>query len=340
MDYRDYSMGVGGLKLDPGIQDLVLRALNPREPVEAKIGQDGQFTVDMFKKEKPKTEGGEKKPGEGAKPTTPQAGFGPAIAALTGPTGGAGVKELAGLTPDQIVSVMGMEAKKRQLEQGTIGQLLDLPYRQALTQKALRPVEQWTTLPPDAQGRVYQVSTTTGEKKLAEKAPGRTLEEAKELKRTATDIPRGDYWKNKEDDIKWVNYGEVPPTGYDTRVPSSEKVVSGLPGEKFEKAKATKASNARYGLQHPDTVKSAKKSMIHEANDGWAGTTLYVWDPGKGIFNLKGADELRLPPGMVADEFTPEMTEAIGRGETIYVTHPTLGDVALKRDGDSVVIVE
>ena len=139
MDYRD-TMDIGRLKLEPGIQDLILRALNPREPVEAKIGQDGQFTVDMFKKEKPKGEGGEKKPGgETAKPTTPQAGFGPAIAALTGPSGGPGVKELAGLTPEQIVSVMGMEARKRELEQGTISQLLDLPYRQAQTKKLLRP---------------------------------------------------------------------------------------------------------------------------------------------------------------------------------------------------------
>lgn len=167
MDYRDV-MGVGELKLEPGIQDLILRALNPREPVEAKIGQDGQFTVDMFKKEKPKGEGGEKKPGEGAKPTTPQVGFEPAIAALTGPAGGPGVKELAGLTPEQVMAVMGMEARKRQLEQGTIGQLLDLPYRQAQVRKLLEPEK-----PPEpVRGAVVKgektqwlVDPTTGEKK-------------------------------------------------------------------------------------------------------------------------------------------------------------------------------
>jgi len=319
MDYRDV-MGVGELKLEPGIQDLILRALNPREPVEAKIGQDGQFTVDMFKKEKPKGEGGEKKPGEGAKPTTPQVGFEPAIAALTGPAGGPGVKELAGLTPEQVMAVMGMEARKRQLEQGTIGQLLDLPYRQAQVKKLLTP-------------------ELTYEQQLGLKKAGTTsLAEKMALKKTPTDIPRGKWFKSKETgDTAWVETGKLPPGKDYEMVP--EKTIRTLSEEKFEKAKATKASDARYAILHPDTKKRAKEGLIHEANDGWRGTTLYVWDSGKGVFNLAGVEELTLPPGIVADDFTPEMTEAIGRGETIYVTHPTLGDVALKREKDSVVIV-
>ena len=352
MDYRD-QMDIGRLKLEPGIQDLIVRALNPREPVEAKIGQDGQFTVDMFKKEKPKGEGGQQ---PGQKPTqqttTPnspssasnQVGFRPALSALAGPVGGPSAADLAGLTPEQIMAVVGQGNQARQLEQKTISQLIELPHIQAQVSKLLRPEEQWVTLPPDASGRSFQVSTTTGERKPAVGATPLTMDQRLKIKETPSDIPRGDYWKNPTTkDTKWVDFPSNPPSGYTQRVPkSTERVISDLPERKQAKMVADKAANARYSIRAASTneQRKANKALIPTANDGSQEPSIFVWDPKVGLFNVGGAIELSLPEGLVGDNFTPAMVSAIGEGRTIKVKHPQLGVIRLQRKGKEVVIIK
>ena len=72
-------------------------------------------------------------------PTSPssvsnQVGFGPALSALTGSVGGPSASNLAGLTPDQIMAVVGQGNQARALEQKTIDQLIDVPVKQAYSE--------------------------------------------------------------------------------------------------------------------------------------------------------------------------------------------------------------
>lgn len=132
--------------------DALTKSLDPRSPWSTKVDPWGKLSIDMSPEnaglEKPKPEGGQQ-PGQKptqqtTTPTSPssvsnQVGFGPALSALAGPVGGPSAADLAGLTPEDIIAVMGQANQARALEQKTISQLMELPYIQARTEEARRP---------------------------------------------------------------------------------------------------------------------------------------------------------------------------------------------------------
>ena len=180
-------------EVSPIIKDAFFDALNPMSSTAIAVKEDGSVAI---KANQPppeaKSEGAAgvtkpaAKPGvqppAAAGPTpetqalTPLAGFGPALAALAGPqTGGVSAATLTGLTPEQITGLLGAEAQKQKLRQGTIGQLLRIPYFQALTAKALRPpvteaAEQWT-YEKDPEGNYIRRNKATGKTELITRAP-------------------------------------------------------------------------------------------------------------------------------------------------------------------------
>jgi len=141
----------GDVDVPPQIAiDALSKSIDPKSPWSMKVDPWGKLSIDMNPENagvvKPETT---KQPGTeptqpNTKPTSPssvsnQVGFGPALSALVGPTGGPSASDLAGLTVDQIMAIMGQSNQARQLEQKTISQLMNLPYLQAKTEEALRP---------------------------------------------------------------------------------------------------------------------------------------------------------------------------------------------------------
>jgi len=179
--------------ISPIIRDAFFDALNPKSSTEFQVKRDGSTIIKANQpppEVKPEAAAGVAKPtaAPGVQPPaqagptpeqqalTPFAGFGPALAALAGPqAGGVSAATLTGLTPEQITGLLGAEAQKQKLRQGTIGQLLRMPYIQALTAKALRPpvteaAEQWVT-EKDPEGNWIRRNKATGKTELITRAP-------------------------------------------------------------------------------------------------------------------------------------------------------------------------
>uniref|UniRef100_A0A6M3J108 Uncharacterized protein n=2 Tax=viral metagenome TaxID=1070528 RepID=A0A6M3J108_9ZZZZ len=157
------------MEFTPEIARLLALAADPKSSAAAGFKEDGSFTFSALKPPKPEAEGAAKTTQPQAQPAmtpsnVPKPTFAPAIQALLSSIGG-GVRgqDLAGLLPEDIHNVVGREATKRQLAQGTVGQLLGLPYQQAATKKALAPPEQFEELAADKWGRRFKRNKATGE---------------------------------------------------------------------------------------------------------------------------------------------------------------------------------
>jgi len=254
---------------------------------------------------------------------TPFAGFGPVLAALAGPqAGGVSAATLTGMTPEQITGLLGAESQKEKLRQGTIGQLLRMPYMQALTAKALRPdvtkpAEQWT-YGKDEEGNWIRVNVATGKPELITraKAPEKPLTRSRGYNWTKTDEA------GKTVDRVWLPVGEVPKgPGWERDPVTQIREVSDLPERKFEYLKLRKSSDARADIRSGDLSLLESKKLITQANEGSPDPSLFVYDTRWGNEVL----EVNLPEGFVADHFTATMTDALGRGKTIRVKHPVTG---------------
>jgi len=201
MPYQRPAGEFGGWGGTPDIiRDAFFDALNPKSSTAITIKEDGGVAI---KANQPPSEVKPEGAAGGAKPTaapgvqpptaagptpeqqalTPFAGFGPVLAALgAAPPGGVSAATLTGLTPEQITGLLGAEAQKQKLRQGTIGQLLRMPYLQALTAKALRPdvtkaAEQWT-YGKDEDGNWIRTNVATGKKELVTRAAAEKKKEA------------------------------------------------------------------------------------------------------------------------------------------------------------------
>ena len=253
--------------ISPIIRDAFFDALNPKSSTAIAVKEDGSVAIKAnqpppeAKPEKAEGEGvqlaGAAKPtttpgAQPTQPTQPFTGFGPAIAALmAAPTGGVSAATLTGLTPEQITGLLNVESAKQRMRQGTIEQLLGLPYKQALTAKALRPGEQ--PLPLGLRTRAAEALIS---QRLREPTKPRTLTEAKELKAAPgapAKYPQGDWWRSPAGDIKFYDKGEDVPRGWE-RVPSREQVP---PRESvYEKTIAIKALDTLRSYTHD--VKTGK----------------------------------------------------------------------------------
>ena len=240
--------------ISPIIRDAFFDALNPKSSTAIAVKEDGSVAIKANQpppEAKPeKAEGEGTQPVGAAKPTTtpeaqptqpvqPFASLGPAIAALmSAPTGGVSAATLTGLTPEQITGLLNVESAKQRMRQGTIGQLLGLPYRQALTAKALRPeltYEQQMGL--KLAGKEPQVPLA-----IRTKAMQALIE-----KRKREPSPQGDWWRSPAGDIKFFDKGEDVPKGWE-RVPSREQVA---PRETvYEKTIAIKALDTLRSYTH------------------------------------------------------------------------------------------
>ena len=232
---------IGRERMTPEILHMLTLAANPETSAAGGFTEDGEFKFNAFKKPKEaKPEGEAAQPAAEAKPTTTQptqpttpfAGFGPAMAALAGGGGGgltAGT--LRGLTPEQITGLLNVESAKQRLQQGTIGQLLELPYRQALTAKALRPeVPKTPPVPLD-------VRTRLAEARIAglEREPTKPLSLADRMKLKAAPgaepaYPQGDWFRSPTGEIDWYDKGKDVPAGWE-RMPSREQVTGLTAGQ-------------------------------------------------------------------------------------------------------------
>lgn len=145
---------------------------------------------------------------------------------------------------------------------------------------ALKPTEKFITH-TDEFGRSIKTDVLTGEQTQVSAAPPTkplTLEEKKELKRVAAEIPRGDYWSNPTTgDIKWVDSGVNPPEGYVDKVPETRiREVSPIPRESLElrRERAVAAAEQKVNLHKK---KEAIKPDIDFVNRNSVGTVGYVW---------------------------------------------------------------
>ena len=142
----------------------------------------------------------------------------------------------------------------------------------------LRPGEQFVT-GVDEYGRRIKTNLFTGEETQVSAAPPQpqlTMAERLKLKKTPTDIPRGDWWRDPESGVsKWIDYGEDAPAGWN-RVPSREREVSDLSERRFaeqvQKDVATRAQKVELHGKKP-----AVKPDIAFVNQNSIGTTGYVW---------------------------------------------------------------
>jgi len=176
------------------------------------------------------------------------------------------------------MAVTQQQAEVDKLKTGTFLDamgLLGMPF------KPTTPTDQFETLYDD-RGRIFTQNLLTGELKQVSGVPTEaplTLEQRKELKRVPTDIPRGDYWKNPATgDVKWVDYGTVPPAGYTQRVPSREREVSDLQERRFAFTKAKSASDAAQMIRlnkKKEAVKPEIEFYNHNADD--SSTTGFIW---------------------------------------------------------------
>jgi hypothetical protein len=156
-----------------------------------------------------------------------QMGGGASTTAPTAPTGtqgeladispfsisptGISAADLVGLSPEQILAVMGEQRAAEQFRTGTFMDAMGL-----LGQMTPKPTEQWATFTDPETGRIFRRSSTTGKVEQVSGAlptPSLTFEQRKELAKIPTDIPRGGYWA-KGDDTMWVASGQNPPAGY------------------------------------------------------------------------------------------------------------------------------
>jgi len=283
--------------------------------------------------------------GKAAQPTastkpeagTPGIGFGPALAALAAaPSGGASAATLTGLTPEQISSLLGRESEIARLRQGTIGQLLEFPYRRALTEKALRP--ETPEVPLNL--RIAATEALIAQR-LREPTKPRTLEEAKELKVAPgppPEITTYDWWMNPTtQDVQPVRKDKAPPPGYTKRVPSREIEVSDLPERRLSYEKMKTSGRVReIILKEPGA--NENEGRIAEANEGSMEPTLFIWTKS---WMGDNAEVIDLPEGMVADNFPADLVTRLGRGETVSMRNPkTKKVVRFKIVGNEVKIVK
>ena len=104
-----------------------------------------------------------------------------------------------------------MEADVERMKTSTVGQAYDMLYRQAATEKLRRETELLGIEEPeepeqyevffDEYGRRMKRDVLTGEEFQVTglpPAPSLTMEERLKLKKTPTDIARGDYWRTKK----------------------------------------------------------------------------------------------------------------------------------------------
>lgn len=154
-----------------------------------------------------------------------------AMAEFLAPYAGPSASELAGLTPEQVMAVVNAQRAAEGIGRQTLGEIAGMPLEQAqidLIREKIRaaqaPPEQWENV-TDKHGRWFKRNTATNEvRQVAGPPPTEplTFDERMTLKKTAADIPRGDYWKSPETgDIKWIESGKVPPAKWE-RVPASQ----------------------------------------------------------------------------------------------------------------------
>ena len=206
--------------------------------------------------------------------------------------------DLLGLTPEQIMAVSQQQADVDKLKTGTFleaMQLLGMPFQ------AAKPTEQFETLYDD-RGRIFTQNLTTGELKQVSGVPTEaplTLEQRKELKKIPTDIPRGDYWKNPAtDDVKWIDSGTNPPTGYTQRVPSREREVSDLGERTFtftkERSAVTAAQNIRLNAKK-EAIKPDIEFFNRNSDDAAATGFIWLTEAKKWAPDINEAVEVVLP---------------------------------------------
>ena len=203
-----------------------------------------------------------------------------------------------------------MEADVERMKTSTVGQAYDMLYRQAATEKLRRETELLGIEEPeepeqyevffDEYGRRMKRDVLTGEEFQVTglpPAPSLTMEERLKLKKTPTDIARGDYWRNKETgDIQWVDYGAKPPEGYSQRVPSREVQVSDIPGKRFEltKDKAVRDSAVRIRMNLKNPAVMGEIDFINKNSDSTSG---FIWMETARTFwpDVKETVEVKLP---------------------------------------------
>lgn len=332
--------------ISPIIRDAFFDALNPKSSTALAVKEDGSVAIKANQpppEAKPKAAAGVTKPAPtpGAQPPaaagptpetqalTPFAGFGPVLAALSGPqAGGVSAATLTGLTPEQITGLLGAEAQKQKLRQGTIGQLLRMPYMQALTAKALRPGEE--PVPLDVRTKAMEALTT---QRLREPAGPR----AEKLEERMYQEPDGTYW-----------WGLFEP---DATTPSRPKlrkatkrdlefkeIVTGdLAERKFAYSKAKEAGRVRdLILEAPGDNRN--EGLIPTANEGSQEPTLFLWTKS---WTGDNAKVVRLPDGMVADNFPADLVTRLGEGNTVRMRNPKTKKVMkFKVVGKDVVVVK
>jgi len=357
--------------LDPGVLAMTLKALSPKTPWAGTIGEGGEtkFTyMPPETKAAKEKEKGQAQPGQPAK--AGGIGFDPATAALMAPPGEPiSAASLRGLTPEQIMGVMGTEAEAERLRQGTIGQLMELPYRQALTERAMRP---------DVSLEVARIQKELGPEGMLKfvnaalqfqalgRLSGKSMEELKDMPPellTRAGVPASliseifrepealeeRMYQEPDGKYYWGLFkpGEVEPTKAKLRKATKRDLewkeieVSPLAREKFERLKEMDASGARELIARQPKFKG-NKEFVHTANRDSKDTTLYIWeDPGMLGFG-GGARKVKLPKGMMAGHFEPDMTDRLAAGETIGpFKHPTTGArIMLQLVDDEVKIVK
>jgi len=375
-ELADYVAAQEGL--DPNMLSMVMKAMSPETAYSAKVDEMGKTTINYISPEVKAAEEEEKAQAQPVKEGQPKGskniGYGPAMAAMTAPSGEpVSEAELRGLTPEQIIAVMSGEARSEQLRQGTIGQLMELPYRQALTEKALRPEmtpEQTMTMAriQKSLNPLQQFALMKGltQWQTHGKLFGKTLDELKEMyvdqpwlfEGAPKDIvdqitkeeekleermyqdDKGEYW--------WGLFepGATTPSRPKLRkatkrdIEHKEIEVSPLAREKFERMKEMDAATARKWIADNPKLPE-NKEYVHQANRDSKDSTLYVWEKPGIIFGGK-AVRVELPEGFLAGHFEPSMTEALQEGETIGpFAHPKTGErTMLKIVEGEVVIVE
>lgn len=278
----DQALG-GGKEIAEPIKEMVASALNPATRGAMTIKEDGSIN---YKSVPPKEE---KESGEGISQS--------AYASLIGPSGGPGVQELAGLTPEQMSRVLDYATGMEQARTQRMGQILAVPGIEAEVGLAkARTALALSQAMPDAfevfrdeGGRVFSRDVRTGQIKLVASRPELSLAEQAYLKTIPTDIFRGSYWRNPDrPDLPAVPVvgGENPPEGYTELVPTRERVVSELPKEKFAEDVQLEVSKQTDKIM-ADPKFPGNPGLIDYVNRYSTGTYGFIWGPeAKKIFGV------------------------------------------------------
>ena len=305
------------------LESMIMQGLMPDNQTQLTFKEDGtvSYTRKPFaepKGEKPKgegqpTEGGSQPTNRGENiPTDRGAIPQSALARYLAPFAGPAASSLRGLMPEQVMAVINAQRAAGETRGRTIGQLMQAPLQQAQIEKIRTDIAA-AQAPPAPPTRLEEARAGLAERRtevLEPTTPPLTFKERMELKRTAAEISRGDYWRNPEtQDIKFVEKGEDPPKGYTDmvsaeRAPKETVWKKTLPLSAYETMVGFLVDKEGDLLDVPDLtgLDSINATLIPEGLEivevpieslkraGWLGIDLFKKDmPGRNIYVITEA---------------------------------------------------